>query len=368
MTATVLVAGSVVQRAALGGHAWVFAQYVRGFRALGLRTVFIDRLVDDSWDEAAVAPLLALLGGPADVCVLGADGESRHGLSRSELVATAGRAELLVNVMGYLEDPAILEAPHRRVFLDIDPGFGQMWRELGLADVFAGHDAFVTVGTALPDSVVPTCGLDWITIPAPVFLHDWPVSPPARQAAITSVSSWRGPFGPIEYQGTTYGLRVHEFRRFVDLPARTTERLEIALDIDPADEGDRSALLENGWALVDPRAVAGSPDAYRRYVAGSKAELMIAKHMYVATRAGWFSDRSSCYLASGRPVVAQDTGFGAVLPCGDGLLPFTDPEDAAAALYDLDDRYLEHCEAARTIAEEHLSTDVVLPRFLETIE
>lgn len=365
MTDTVIVAGSVVQRAAFGGHAWAFAQHVRGLRALGAQVVFVDRLVEDGWDVAEATPVLDLLGGPSGVCVLGPDGESRYGMDRSELLVFAGRADLLVNVMGFIDDPAVFEAPGRRVFLDVDPGFGQMWRELGLADVFAGHDTFVTVGTGIVGSQVPTCGLEWVTIPPPVFLPDWPVTPPRPDAAVTSVSSWRGPFGPIEYEGTTYGLRVHEFRRFLELPRRTTQRLEVALDIAPADERDRATLLEHGWLLVDPRTVAGSPESYRRYVAASKAELMIAKHLYVATRGGWFSDRSSCYLASGRPVVAQDTGFGTLLPCGDGLLTFTDPEDAVLALLDMDHRYLDHCEAARAIAEDHLSTEVVLPRLLD---
>lgn len=367
MSGTVLVAGSVLQRRGFGGHAWVFAQYVRGLRSLGLRVVFIDRGVDINHGDLGEEAVLDLLGGPDEVAVLDRDGNSVYGLSRVALLAAARGADLLFNVMGYLDDPELLEAAKRRVFLDIDPGFGQMWRELGLADIFAGHDAFVTVGSRITGSGVPTCGLEWIPILPPVFLPDWPARPPAVGSSITAVASWRGPFGPIEFEGTTYGLRVHEFRRFLDLPVRSGHGFELALDIDPADETDRQALLANGWSLADPASVAGTPQRYREYVGASKAELMIAKHMYVATQAGWFSDRSSCYLASGRPVLAQDTGFAEALPCGDGLLSFATPDEAADAVADMDARYDDHCAAARAIAESHLSTDVVLPRLLDAL-
>jgi hypothetical protein len=350
VSGTALVAGGVVQRSGAGGHAWVFAQYVKGLQALGWRVVFVDRAVDAAWDPQQCSAVLELLGGPDGVAVLDATGASVYGLSRPALLAAARQADLLLNVMGYLDDQELLEAVGRRVFLDIDPGFGQMWRELGLADVFAGHDAFLTVASRIEGSGVPTCGLPWRSTLPPVFLPDWPVTPPAPGAPITSVATWRGPFAPIELEGTTYGLRVHELRRFLDLPARTGAALELALDIDPSDDADRLALLSAGWALVDPAQAAGTPAAYRRYVSGS-----------------WFSDRSSCYLATGRPVVVQDTGVGDALPTGDGVLLFGDADGAVAAIADLADRYDEHCEAARAVAESHLSTDVVLPRLLDAV-
>jgi hypothetical protein len=363
---TILVGGAVARRHRAGGHVWVFAQWLRGLRSLGHRAVFVDRVDDVSTvDEAA--PALAFLGGPGDVAVLGPDGETCYGMSRAELLRTARSAELLINVMGYVDDPDVLAAVGRRVFLDVDPGFGQLWHQLGLADVFAGHDAFATVASAMAGSVVSDCGRSWVTVLPPVHLPSWPVAPPAPDGPITSVASWRGPFGPIEHEGTTYGLRVHEFRRFLDLPGATGQPFRLALDIDPADDADRRALVAAGWSLVPPADVAGTADAYRCFVAGSRAELMIAKHLYVATRAGWFSDRSSCYLATGRPVVAQDTGFSTVLPCGDGLLAFDGPAAAAAAVADLVARYPEHCEAARALAESSLATHVVLPAFLDAV-
>jgi hypothetical protein len=203
------------------------------------------------------------------------------------------------------------------------------------------------------------------TLP-PVELSEWPATPGGGDR-FTSVASWRGSFGPIEYRGRTYGLRVHELRRFADLPGRTGASFELALDIDDADDADRRRLEKAGWVLVDPRAAAGDPWRYRNYVTGSTAELMIAKNLYVDTRSGWFSDRSACYLASGRPVLAQDTGIGDVLPAGEGLVTFSTLDEATAGAEEILGNYERHSGAARELAEEHLAARRVLPRLLEAL-
>src|SRR5205823_178055 len=179
----------------------------------------------------------------------------------------------------------VLAAAPRRVFLDIDPGFGQMWRALGLADVFRGHDAFVTIGENIGRAgcLVPTGGLDWVTTPQPVVLDHWLVTPGYPLAGrppngpLTSVASWRGAYGPVEYQGTVYGLRVHEFRKFAALPGRCPFRCELALDIHPSEAKDLALLAANGWELADPRRVAGDPWAYRSFIQESAAEFLVAK-------------------------------------------------------------------------------------------
>jgi hypothetical protein len=183
----------------------------------------------------------------------------------------------------------------------------------------------------------------------------------------TSVASWRGPFAPIEYEGVTYGLRVHEFRRFAELPRRCQEQFEVALDIHEAETADLELLRANGWLLADPSVEAADPLAYRDYVQRSKAELMIAKGMYVKSRSGWFSDRSICYLASGRPVVAQETGFSDRYPTGEGLLSFEDLDDAVAAVEQVAGDERRHARAARRLAEEHFDSDRVLRRLLQEL-
>jgi hypothetical protein len=247
------------------------------------------------------------------------------------------------------------------VFLDIDPGFGQMWRELGQADQFAGHDTFVTIAENIgrPDCEIPTCGLEWITTVQPVVLEHWPRRADGG-AAFTSVGSWRGPYDPIEFAGKTYGLRAHEFRKFVELPRRSEETFEVALDIHPDDAKDIELLVYNGWALADPAEVVSDPSSYRAYVQASKAEFMVAKNMYVETCSGWFSDRSICYLASGRPVLAQDTGLDHLYPAGEGLLLFDSPDSAAAGVEEISGNYDRHARAARALAEERFDSDKVL--------
>ena len=157
---------------------------------------------------------------------------------------------------------------------------------------------------------------------------------------------------------------VHEFRKFVELPRASGRQFQVALDIHPADSDDICLLTDNGWSLLDPGAVAADPWAYRDFISGSRAEFMIAKNMYVQSRSGWFSDRSACYLASGKPVLAQDTGLASVLPTGTGLLTFTTLGEALEGLERLDRDGAQHRRAARAIAEDCLDSDKVLTRLL----
>jgi len=199
----------------------------------------------------------------------------------------------------------------------------------------------------------------------PVVLDDWPVTEAGSQDRFTTVGSWRGPYGAIEHDGQTYGLKVHEFRRFWDLPRYSPYRYEIALAIHPGDDADRRALLERGWTLTDPEVAAGGTDPFRDYVQGSAAEFSVAQGVYVGTRCGWFSDRTVRYLASGRPALVQDTGFGEVLPTGLGLVPFATIEEAITRADGIVDRYAEHSAAARQIAERYFAAEVVLDRFCD---
>jgi hypothetical protein len=382
MRETIIVAGSVAQKPWRGGHAWVFLQYLLGFRSLGFDVHFVDRLDPGMCVGADGSPvpfresenLRYLAGvmqefGLADNWTLIYDGGREvAGGERSEVVALARRSPLLLNVMGFLDDEEILAAAPLRVFLDIDPGFGQIWHELGLDRPFDGHDRHVTVGGSIgrPDCAIPTCGIEWVATNPVVELSEWPEGT-ANGSRFTSVVSWRGAFEPLEYRGRTYGLRVHEFRRFLELPEHSSAGFEVALDIADADRADRRRLEKHGWVIVDPLEAAGDPGRYREYVQGSAAELMIAKNLYVDTRSGWFSDRSACYLASGRPVLAQETGFSHRLPSGEGLLAFTTLEEAAAGAEEILADHDRHARVARELAREHLAADRVLPSLLEAL-
>jgi hypothetical protein len=273
-----------------------------------------------------------------------------------------------MNISGLLQDDRLVGEIPVRAYLDLDPAFVQVWHEQGIDVRFANHNRFMTVGQAIgtPASPVPTCGIDWIPSVPPVVLERWPRVEPAPDGAFTTVGNWRG-YGSVEHEGVFYGQKAHSLRRFMSLPRRTQAKLVLALTIHPDERPDLEALAENRWQLVDAREVAGDPDRYQEFIRGSKAELGIAKSGYVESRSGWFSDRSACYLASGRPVIAQETGFSEFLPTGEGLLSFADMDELVAGIEEIERRYDDHARAARSLAEEELDSDRVLGRLVERI-
>jgi len=377
----VVIAGGVARCPDRAGHAWAFLQYVLGFRRLGWDVLWLDSVDPgpdgSSPEERQIAwfrSLATRFGLERDAALLvGATsprgaGPPVFGATRREVLERVRASDFLVNVMGYLRDEELLAAARRRVFLDIDPGFGQMWQDLGLARPFADHDAFATVGVRIgrDDCPIPTLGLPWIPTLPPVVLDRFPAEAPAGDA-FTSLCTWRGPFAPVDHGGWRYGLRAHELRRFVDLPGRTGARFELALDIAAEDGADRSLLERAGWILRDPAAAGRDPEAYRRFIVESGAEIGVAKGMYVDTRCGWFSDRSVCYLATGRPVVAQETGWSEGLPAGRGLLAFTDLDGAVAAVEAVRAQSARHARAAREIAVRHFDSDIVLASLADRV-
>ena len=253
----IVLAGSLAQRPFIGGHTWVFLQYLLGFRRLGHEVLFVDRLepgmcIGEDGEPAPfevsanlryLAEVMERFGLEDSWSLLYDGGRETAGLSRAEVIERTSRSAALINVMGFLEDEEILGAAPVRAFLDIDPGFGQIWKALGLHDLFQDHDRFLTVGGRIgsADCEIPTCGMDWITIKPPVELAEWPAQADAG-TRFTSVASWRGAFGPLEYGGRTLGLRVHEFRRFFELPERSPAEFAVALDIDEAETKDLQAL------------------------------------------------------------------------------------------------------------------------------
>jgi hypothetical protein len=374
--AGVVVAGSIAQKPNEGGHTWQFLQYLLGFRRLGHDVLFIDRTdeamcggaVESSRNASYLREVMERFG-LADSWALLYDGRSL-GLSRAEVLQRVRNSAVLINVMGFLDDEEILSAAPLRVFLDTDPGYGQMWHSLGLAQPFRGHDVYATIAESIGggECTIPTCGIDWVTTAQPVFVDEWAqAGVTSANGTFTSIGAWRGPYAPIEYEGRTYGLRVHEFRKFVELPVRTPAEFELALDIHPDETADLELLEAHRWRLVDPRQVACDPIVYREYVQASAAEFMVARGMYVTSRCGWFSERSMCYLAAGKPVLAQDTGIRDLYPTGEGLLVFSTLDEAVAGVEAIRSDYQRHSRAAREIAEEYFDSDKVLARLLEKV-
>jgi hypothetical protein len=194
-------------------------------------------------------------------------------------------------------------------------------------------------------------------------LERWPASDEGF-SSFTTVGSWRGAYGPLEWSGRTYGVKAHEFRALATVPRATGLPFEAVLDIDPADAADADRLRAGGWALRRP-AIAATPDGFARYVRGSGAECSAAQGVYVHTRSGWCSDRTVRYLASGRPALVQDTGQGDGLPDGEGLVTFSSPADAMRKALGIVADHGRHRAAARRIAEEWFAPGPALAPLLD---
>lgn len=385
---SVVVSGALANKPGNGGEAWVRMSWVRGLRRLGFDVWFIEQVDRDflgagSSGDTEPAPMsffndVVRRFGLEDRCALiDEHGETIVGPRRADLEEIAHDASLLVNISGHLSVSWLFDRFRRRAYIDLDPGFTQFWH---LSDFEAarlgGHDRFFTVGLNVGrDSCdIPVAGIAWHPMPPPVVLEDWPVRNQGSNGsnggsrAFTTVASWRGSFGSIEHDGRRFGAKAHEFRKFRELPRHVGTELEIALDIHPGDQRDLVALRDRGWRVVDPCSVASTPDAYRRYIQTSGAEFSVAQGIYVETECGWFSDRTTCYLASGKPALVQDTGFARHYLVRRGLVGFRTLEEAVDGAERITADYDAHCRAARRFAEAHLDSDIVLSRFVERME
>jgi hypothetical protein len=364
-----------------GGATWAVLQYVLGLQQLGHEVFFVEPVAAASVKPTAVAladsdnahyfrDVVRCFGLGGRAALLRQETHETVGLSYQQLLQTAATTDLLVNISGMLTDPELFGPIPRRAYLDIDPAFNQLWHAVEGIDIrLGGHTHFVTVGSRIgsPACDVPTCGHAWITTLQPIVLTEWPMTSGDPAGAWTTVGNWRG-YGSIEHGGVLFGQKAHSLRRFMTLPRHTREQFVLALAIHPGEVNDLAALAENGWHLVDPAVVASTPADYRAFIHASKAEFGIAKSGYVEARCGWFSDRSLCYLASGRPVLAQDTGLADILPLGEGLIAFSTQEDAIAGIEAVSSDYERHARSARALAEEYFDSDRVLGRLLSEVD
>ena len=351
-----------------GGAAWAVLQYLHGFAALGHDVRFVEPAPARP-DAVAFFEALVAAEGLGGRAALLHPGRATTGASYGDLARFAARADVLVNLAGVLTDAELCGPVAQRIYVDLDPAFTQLWQAQGVDMGLGGHDVHLTVGPAVGTAAcaVPTGGIDWRPTLPPVVLDRWPYAEEPARHGWTTVGHWRS-YGPVVHDGVFYGQKAHSVRQLLDLPgllAPLGADWEPALAVHPGDGRDLAALAEHGWAPLDPAAVAGDPARYQAFVTGSLGEIGIAKAGYVTARCGWFSDRSVCYLAAGRPVVAQDTGWPAVLPAGEGLLAFTDAAGAADAVAEVAGNYGRHRKAARALAEDLFDARLVLPRLLE---
>ena len=380
----VVVSGAIANKPFNGGEAWVRLNWVLGLQRLGCEVVFVEQLHAGGGAEPPTADaqsqrsqqvqyyqqIMRQFQLHRSAALIDNHGNSLWGIGQTELQAVGKTAALLVNISGHLTWEPLKKAIPIKAYVDLDPGFTQFWHTQGtLGPQLEGHDYYYTVGENIgaSDCAIPTGGLAWRPVRQPVVLDEWPVVEPNYPWRFTTIGSWRGSYGPVQVGEKTYGLKVHEFRRFIELPRLISQPCELALDIHPAEESDLRRLRENGWQLVDPKAVAGDPQRYRRYVQQSGAEFSVAQGIYVDTHSGWFSDRTVRYLASGKPVLVQDTGFARHLPVGEGLLAFRTLDEAVAGARSIAADYGRHSRAARRIAEDYFDSNKVLGTMLTQV-
>jgi hypothetical protein len=365
----ILLAGMVAGVPGQGGATWAVLQWVLGLRQLGHDVLLVEPVDALTPHRVGYFERLAARFGLGGRAALVTPEHATAGPGFGDLAAFASTCDLVLNASGLLREPDLLGPAPARAYLDLDPAFTQLWHEVDGVDMgLDGHTHHVTVGLNVgqPGCPVPTAGRTWVTTVPVVALDHWPAARITTGGAWTTVANWRG-YGNAEHDGVRHGQKAHAWRTLLAIPSLTAARIAPAVAIHADEVRDLERLEAGGWGLLDPARVAGDPDRYQSFVSGSLGELGIAKEGYVVSRSGWFSDRSACYLAAGRPVVAQETGWSAHLPTGDGLHAFTTAEEAAAAIDATTGRYRHACRSARAIAAEVLDARRALPPLLEEL-
>jgi hypothetical protein len=374
----IVVAGLIAQYP-LGGVTWDYLQYVVGLARLGHDVYYLEDTGQWPYNPVAgevastsdfnVTYLASVMSrfGLADKWAYRFPFQSQwFGLSDRERSAVIESADLLINVSCALQHPAEYRQIKTLAYVDTDPVFTQIKLARGQADfrkLIDAHDIHFSYGERLSE-VGPSTGHHWRPMRKPILLEEWRPSAQHREA-FTTVMNWTS-YKNVEYQGQSYGQKDVEFLHFVELPRRVAPAiLEMAAGSGKTKQMPRDLLVHKGWQVVDPMQVCPDLDSYREYIKSSKAEWTVAKNGYVVGQAGWFSGRSACYLAAGRPVVVQDTGFSSVIPSGEGVLLFQTVEEAAAGIKEVESHYDQHAKAARTIAEEYFDSAKVLSRLIE---
>jgi GT2 family glycosyltransferase len=370
----------------VAGVVWQNLHYLLGFERLGFEAYYVEThartpsmLMSNSEDDssALAAEFIASVMrrfGLADRWAFRALHDDRrcYGMSELQLERLYGEAELLINLHGGTQPLPELAATGRLVYLETDPVQMQLELRHGLQetlDFLEPHVAFFTYAEnwGKPDCPLPVNErFSFHPTRQPVVLDLWPDRSAQPAGLYTTIGNWRQDWREVSFEGERYTWsKHHEFLKYLDLPERTGLGFELALSSATAE--DREMLAARGWGVRDGLGVSTSIDRYRDYVGGSRGEFTVAKDQNVRLRTGWFSDRSATYLASGRPVVNQDTGFGSVLPTGEGLFAFGSLDAAAEALAAIEADYARHAAAARRLARDYFGHEVVLGAMLEQL-
>jgi hypothetical protein len=374
--ARIVVTGYMI-RHPVAGNMLAYFHYLLGFHSLGHDVCYLE---ESGWPSACFNPesgsysddpsyglhtvrtLLESHDINMPVCYVNRETGEMSGYSNSSLDHLLSSADLLLNVGGVCSLPEFALSK-RRVLIDMDPLFTQLG--YFAAEDLHDYDVYFSYGSNIgrAGSSVPTCGIEWLPVAPPVVPAIWQGSASNNlNAPFTTVCNWIA-YGAVEHEGVCYGQKDVEFLRLLELPEHVSQRLELA--VSGADAATRGEFETAGWSVLNAPDISNDVSAYQKYILRSRGELSAAKQAYVITRSGWFSDRSACYLAAGRPVIVQDTGIGDWLTTGQGVLTFSSMDQAIDCLEQVDADYASHCEAAKQIADQVFSFKVVLPRILE---
>jgi hypothetical protein len=403
MTTVVISPSNVADFPEGGGHFWVYMQYVQGLRALGCDVYWLEHF-HGSGDEQRDGELLRLFRDRmrrfelAGKVIIHRPWHSVRFLSLGNGTALDGgkveklwkAADLLLNFY-YAIDPSLLAHFRRIALVDIDPGLLQFWLNQKQIEV-ARHDIYFSTGetTGKPDALFPDCGISWHRIRPVISLKDWPVVFRPEADRLTTVSGWWGDEWITDGKDICYeNNKSVSFMQFAELAGRTRQTLELALCLAAndartaeelpskehpelkglaayrSDEEDKAFLEARGWRVRLASEAAGSPDAYRRYIQGSRGEFSCAKPSCMKFQNAWISDRSLCYLASGKPVIVQHTGPSEFLPDAEGMFRFSTVDEALSAIDAINADYQKHCSAARELAATYFDAEKVLTSVLD---
>ena len=375
----------------VGGVVWDYGQYALALERLGFEVYYLEdtgwttydprlrRYVDDpSYGVEYLAKSLAYLSATlAQRWHFRSMHGKTYGVEAKRFAKIVAQADVFLNVSG----GSLLRGEYmdcnRKILIDTDPGLNHFRNyprldaqsDWGGGQGYRAHDYFFTYAERIGQAgcVLPSLGIGWQPTRPPVILDQWTAKPPGKRW--TTVLTWKNHSEVIEHAGTRYGTKEMEFEKIETLPQRVNASLEIAAGGTdrPEDEEQAKTWYPTrprweglGWSVVDAHSISTTPELYRDYIEGSRAEFSVAKNVYVETRSGWFSCRSVCYLAAGLPVVVQDTGFSEFLPTGEGLLCFSSLEEAVDAITAVERDYEMHKEAARDVARKHFDSDKVL--------
>jgi hypothetical protein len=370
-----IILAGIMGRYPYGGVGWCSLMYLLGLRTLGHRVWYLEDTGECNYDPLAntlateptyavnfIRQALQPHGLGENWCYVDYRGR-HHGISPQRWLEVCRDADLFLNLSGgcWFWRDHYASIP-RKAFIDSDPAFTQLAIAKGVpwyVDFFRRFDALFTFGRNIGTAAcpVPVGEFRWRHTWQPLCIDQWQPAP-ARRRVFTTVMTWKtGSFTDIDANKNI------EFEKVIDLPRRVAAALELAISAN----APRSRLEQYGWICRDAFQVSSDLDRYRHYIRGSMAEFSVAKHAYVHTRSGWFSDRTECYLAAGKPAVVQDSGFSAHLPVGEGLLAWRDEADAVAGLESVLRDYDRHCRAARDLAAAHFSVEAVLPPLLQQV-